>query len=166
VPTRFELEYRTPQPHRNRAFLVFAVVIHAMTSRTGRRVLVAVTCATTLLIAAGYLSNSLCSTTCEIRTAKWFAATVYSGKPFCLGPDGKVESQAIFASAGIPTSQNATGLPYPWGEVRRAHSVAPFLVEVDYGWVAEPQIGEGGSLRYFCFFGYIIEIGDRVRWVT
>ena len=45
---------------------------------------------------------------------------------------------------------------YPWGYVKPAETVMPFVTSASYGWYVEALNGEGGRLYSVCIFGYEI----------
>lgn len=144
--------------------------LDAIRGPRGRRVMAAAVGLIAITVAGGYASNRASGPACERHAAAWLASTPMSGRAFNVlnyrGDDA--ESLAIFRAAGVAgVRQTAPGVnAWPWAEVRHARSVAPFVMEVDYGWCAEPLVGQGGRRRYLCLFGRVIEIGDRTRWVS
>ncbi len=51
----------------------------------------------------------------------------------------------------------------PRGDLGKASPALPFLTRVHYFWIRAPQVGSGGTLWYFCFFGLTIELGYSVK---
>ena len=55
---------------------------------------------------------------------------------------------------------------FPWAGVSRASVVAPFLVKVEWGFVAAPLSGYGTRTVYLVLFGAVFELRDGRGWVT
>jgi len=84
-----------------------------------------------------------------------------------LWSDNEPDSAAIFQAAGL------TVLPYPHAQhvypvfrASRAHFVAPFILEVEYGRIYAPLAGDGGTIRYFSFLGHVIRRQEKMEWVS
>jgi hypothetical protein len=50
--------------------------------------------------------------------------------------------------------------------VSHAHFIAPFVLEVEYGYGHARLAGEGGTIRYFSLFGHVIRLNEKVVWVS
>ena len=163
-----QLDYFPRTPWRDRVPAGLLILLNVITSKLAKRWAIRLVCTICVLAITGFVSNHLSKTTCEQRTAHWLANVSLGGGPFCALPDNAAESLSILQAAGIqPAQVSATSHPvFPWVDIHHAHSVAPFIVEVDYGWCYEPQMGEGGSYRFLCLFGHVIEIGNRIRWIS
>ena len=79
-------------------------------------------------------------------------------------------SDVILTRAGI-TVHRCDATPdqfdcFPWVGVERAVVVAPFVVDVRWGFVAAPLAGYGGRTRFLTFFGVVVPLGDWVAWAT
>lgn len=162
------LDYAPPPAGRS----AFAAVVSLLAHERVRRLLKRLSVITVLFVVCGYVSNRVSVGACERRTAKWVATGPLQGRAFAVGGRiaGGAESLAIFREAGVTTATAAapatTGATFPWGEVRHGRGWLPFVVDVEYGWCAQPLVGEGGDVRYVCFFGFVLETGKRTRWVT
>jgi hypothetical protein len=116
------------------------------------------------VVGAGYLSNALTYRECERQVARWLSQDVMRGHEFTvLGDDDTPYLRKLLDSVG---ARYRVDKAQPWGEIRPASMAIPFLVTVEYGWVFEDGIGEGGSRRFLCLFGIAIELGESVHWVT
>ncbi len=128
-------------------------------------------CAIVWFLALGYLSAWTSSRPCQIRTARWLMKTVPRGKPFFIPQeDAKPQWLEIWNSVGAnfrvhdPSKDGPDRIP--WCALRNAHPRYPFVAVVEYGWVREPEVGDGGRLWYFCLFGFTIELGRTIDWMT
>jgi hypothetical protein len=122
------------------------------------------------LVGVGYASDFLSTGACEQQVARWIAQDVMLGYEFYVLPARAGDSAAIFKKVGarVLTFQPTQGrlVEFPWAEVGRGNFRYPFVVVVDWGYCHGPTSGQGGHRRFFCFFGYVINLGDRGAWIT
>lgn len=122
------------------------------------------------LVGVGYASNLLSTDACEQQAARWLAQDVMQGHEFYVLPARSGDSVEIFKKvrARVLTLQLMGDrlVEFPWAEVGRGSFKYPFLVVVDWGYCLAPLSGQGGHRRFFCFFGYVINLGDKWAWVT
>ncbi len=55
---------------------------------------------------------------------------------------------------------------WPWGDVKEPDPVAPYVVELSWGYVAAPLAGEGIRTRMLCLFGLVIPLRNEGMWWT
>ena len=118
-------------------------------------------------IGLGYLSSWCSTTACERRLTDRLATHRPPRRAFVI-PESRAASQAW----GAWTASGADYSVYdprkhgpeliPWCSVEKGQIWIPFLVRVNYDWVGDAQVGGGGDLWFFCFFGLTAEIG---HWV-
>jgi hypothetical protein len=145
------------------------------------RLILIVLLAEAAFIVAGFTSNTCGMRECERRVARWLAEDVMRGEPFyILEEDAAPEMLEVFDSVGaqyvvyrkddpepLPQGNCYEGGPFPWANLKPAHSTMPFVISVEWGWVYEPQYGTGHTRRFFCLFGLIIELWDTASgWAT
>ena len=123
-----------------------------------------------LLAGLGLASSSVSCHSCEIKTARWLSGTVRSGTKFFVRHDeADPRRLAIWNEAGaayrIHDPQKDGPKHFPWCSIGRTQSW-PFLVSVEYGWVREAQVGDGGKLWYVCFFGLTVQGWQSYSWMT
>lgn len=78
------------------------------------------------------------------------------------------ESEEILRAAGFQiqrcTESEENFDCFPWAGVNRARVVAPFVVDVRWGFVATPLSSHGTRTRYVTLFGARVS-GPRHRWL-
>jgi hypothetical protein len=160
-PEKPTLEYAVP-PKGGRVLWEWCVRV--LKSRTLRWVAVGLLS----LIPMGYLSNWVSERACEAKLAGELYAQ-WSRRPFYTeetpyAPD----TRAIFRSIGVsPLPDPPIGSQvYPRLGVFQATWAGPYQMEVKYDRVHGRGAVDGGVRRYFCFFGWVIDLGDRDRWTT
>jgi hypothetical protein len=119
-----------------------------------------------LLLASGYASAWVSREACEQKLARKVAVEIYSGKAFKLRPNAAEDAERIFRTGGYPILPADRENRYPWGDVGDTRIEFPFVVSVEYGWVAAPTYGGGMRVRYICLFGLVIEYGTYEKWMT
>jgi hypothetical protein len=125
------------------------------------------------LVPAGYLSNLLTQRECERKAARQIALGIRADgvapSPVYVLPDSSAGSARALRAAGLTVRTcEGTRVPFdcfPWGDVAARH-VAPYLISVKWGFVAEPLAGRGAEARYVCIFGVAILVSERGLWVT
>lgn len=116
------------------------------------------------IIALGYVSANQSILECENRTARQLAE---NHSFWILRNDHTEEACKIFARVRADFQIcRRPSVQFPWRLVNPGRTKMPFVVAVEYGWVEEPQVGQGGQKVYFCLFGYCIEVSDAITWVT
>src|SRR5262245_9313567 len=123
------------------------------------------------LTALGCASSKISVHACEIKTARWLGETVPPGTPFFVRHDeADPRRLAIWDEAGaryrIHDPKKDGPEHFPWCSIGRTETHFPFLVSVEYGWVRESLVGDGGKLWYLCFFGLTCELGRSISWMT
>jgi hypothetical protein len=160
-PLRLEYE-----PKRNWQGQLRAAFMKLFQTVSSRRFIVRFLSVAAILLTAGYLSDRLSLGSCERRTAIAIAKDEFGGRPFHAGRYNEAEIRAIFTTAGIQTLSFVAGQAgLPCAGITHARSVAPFVVDIEYGCTFGPLDGHGGIRRYFCLFGIPILIGDQMTWV-
>ena len=165
MSTPLQLEYRPRKSFRDRMKQTLRSMLHVL---PGKRFWINLSSTLAIVCGMGFLSNRLSYAKCERRTAVSVVNTYLGGGPVHLTQSNEADSRSIFTSAGItilPSPPPGTWA-YPYAGVRRARSVAPFVVEVEYGWTTGPLCGEGHVRRFLCLFGYAIEARDDMIWVS
>jgi hypothetical protein len=123
------------------------------------------------LIPLGYLSDWVSTQPCEARMARelnsrWGGLGFYTdnNRP----PPAAADTRAIFSSIGvIPLPDVPPGVEvYPRIGVGRGGSVGPFLEDVRYDMAHHRGAAWGGVRRYFCLFGWVIDLGDITEWMS
>jgi hypothetical protein len=138
------------------------------------RLLISVVCVPAL-VPAGYLSNLVTRRICERRAAQEVVRGIQvpgmgrSTTVYVLS-ESPAESAHLLEAVGLrvqPCRTKGAGFRcFPWGEVARARTVAPYVMSIKWGFVAAPLAGRGGETQYVCFFGFAIPISERGLWVT
>jgi hypothetical protein len=128
-----------------------------------------------LVVPAGYLSNVVTRSRCELKAASELMTDLRNAAPdrpppeaFVL-PDSPPESAKALSAAGFrvrPCTDKTTAQCLPWVTVSRARTVGPYTMSVTREWLAGLTAGQGRELRYFCFFGIVIRISERRLWVS
>ena len=125
----------------------------------------------------GYLSNLVSVEHCEDATAREIAAEIGRCEVFVL-PDGAPSgfpqyrgSNVILRRAGLTVRSCtqaglATGACFPWVGVARAKSVAPYILDVEWGFEGGPLGGYGSRSRFVTVFGFVVLRQDRFGWAT
>lgn len=54
----------------------------------------------------------------------------------------------------------------PWYVIGNGSSPGPFIVTMDYSWMAGPTLGEGGKQYWFWFFGLRWRFGNALHWLS
>ena len=165
MPTPLQLEYQRGRSFRDRVMPTLLLLLHVL---PGRRFWIILSSTLAVVCVMGFLSNRLSYGRCERRTAVGVVNTYLGGGAVHLNKREDADSRAIFTSAGITILPSPPpGIrSYPYAGVSRARSIAPFVVEVEYGWTTGPLCGEGHVRRFLCLFGYIIETRDDMTWVS
>ena len=130
--------------------------------------------------ACGYISNRMSVETCERRTIQDLCQSrwIKTGTQIKVLPNRRAEKTSQWLTKlnvthvllteeqveGVKKSGVSSRIYFPWINIGETHTYFPFIVSVEYGWVAEPQIGSGGSKRYFCLFGCVIYSWTSVTW--
>src|SRR5215475_5540069 len=123
----------------------------------------------------GYVSNAVSAGACEVAVAHRVATPL--GKDFFVlpestsSPDTYPGSQAILRRAGFTPrrcsrAESVDGVCFPWAGVGHAKSVAPYVLEVDWGFVGEPLSGGGSHARVVAIFGFIVWQWNRGGWAV
>ena len=55
---------------------------------------------------------------------------------------------------------------HPYGHIRRARVIGPFLVTVDRELTIGRLAGQGSSIRFFCIFGWVVPAWEDVEWFS
>jgi len=137
-----------------------------MTWRSSTRVVAAAVAA---LSGLGYLSNISSFHACEARAATALVAAVGERNVYQRthrpSVRGSVLSAAGFVVRECPPSQ-VNGVCFPWIELAPAQSVLPFVSSVRWGAADGPLAGAGGTTRFLCVFGWVVDLGDHRVWVS
>ena len=124
------------------------------------------------IVSSGYVSSFASLRECEHQTAERLAGEFGGREAFVL-PDGLGEDSypgalEILRRAGFiahPCTNIKTGIEcLPWAGVETAEIVGPFLVDVRWGYVAGPTMGNGVRTRYVTFFGAALALEDFGDW--
>jgi hypothetical protein len=115
----------------------------------------------------GFLSTWVSLHACEVKTARGVVRAQSSNAVFFVhSEDDDEASRALWKEVGasvvVHDPQKHGPSLIPWARCGRAVSRLPFLASIDYYWVRAPQVGSGGTLWYFCFFGVAVELGHSV----
>jgi len=124
------------------------------------------------LLALGYLSAWVSGRQCQRSTALWLQETVPHGEQFVIPREYATHEylkiwnslRANYRVQDPPKEGWAARIP--WCSFGLARPRFPFITAVDYGWVAEPQVGDGGRMWYFCLFGFTFNLGRTYDWMT
>lgn len=129
--------------------------------------------AVTLLLLLGYLSSAVTRGRCERDIVGRIA--LETGKTVFLLPEandnGQLHfpgSERILRSAGFRVRHCASSQRdcFPWAGVRTGDIRWPYIVTVEWGFVAGPLAGAGNGTRFLCIFGLAIRISEWQRWAT
>jgi hypothetical protein len=133
-----------------------------------RRILLITGTTVAVFAAGGWLAATLSRRACEQYLAREIAVEIYGGKPFKLRPHPAPGAERIFGQGGhsVLPPGNSRDKYYPWGDVGGTCIEGPFVLSVEYGWIAQPQVGEGSRVRFFCFFGWVFKIETQREWIT
>ena len=123
----------------------------------------------------GYVSNSVSAAASEDAVAHRVAGPL--GRDFFVLAESESSrdtypgSQAILHRAGFtprscPRAAPFDGVCFPWVGVGHARSVAPYVLEIDWGEVHAPLGGEGGHARIVAIFGFIVYVWAHVGWAA
>jgi hypothetical protein len=111
------------------------------------------------IVAAGYFSNAVTYSSCELDAGR-HVVRIARGGQLHLVPTSYPGSEAVLAKLGIQMVRCPQWC-WPAGGVQRARSVAPFVASVT--WWASPAPGAGvtNTTRYLCVFGRAIAVSMR-----
>ena len=127
------------------------------------------------VISVGFVSAVTSRRSCEAAASARIARELGGHTVFVLPEDrtdanSYPEAELILKRNGFQTMpcvrSNDTFDCWPWAGVRRALVIAPFLVEVEWGFVAAPLSGYGTRTRYVALFAAVFALGDAPGWVT
>ena len=143
-----------------------------------------------VIAGVGYISSVITQRRCEDSAARMLAIGPMQGKPFYVMV-GDAASYDVFTRVGAKFTQyvmirdpkkrfkRITRLTWPdmqpvpsvdkggrIATVSRARITLPFLVSVEYSSVEASLSGGGGTLYYFCLFGWPFKVIDAVSWVS
>ena len=144
-----------------------------MNSRLANRRLAALAAVVAVVI-LGYVSDSVSADACEVAVAHRVAGPLRRDffvlpEPTSY-PDAYPGSEAILRRAGfMPHACGAPfdgGVCYPWVGIAHARSIAPFVLEIDWGLVEAPLIGGGSHARIVAVFGFIVWQWNHGGWAT
>ena len=124
-----------------------------------------------LVLPLGYLSNWLTRRACERNAARHVGAGIGAvGVPIFVLPASARGSADALRAAGLavqPCQSSGAGFNcWPWGEVKSARTIAPYVMAVEWGFVKAPLSGLGTENRYLCLFGLAVQISHRELWIT
>src|SRR5690348_8605440 len=123
-------------------------------------------------LALGYLSAWTSRHQCQVSTARTLMQAMPRGSRFTIPQENARPGWlVVWGSLGahyrvLNPAMEGWSPTIPWCAFGEARSRYPFVTAVDYGWVAAPQVGDGGRLWYFCLFGMTFELGRTYDWVT
>src|SRR5260370_42084419 len=122
------------------------------------------------LASVGWISNANSKASCQRQIGSWLFTQPIGGRFFyLLDPDADEEVRAMFKSMGADYSVLASKSddPTAWPRLSvKARTFIPFVISVDYFWEREPEIGDGATRWFLCFFGRVVEIGETSRYST
>jgi hypothetical protein len=122
-----------------------------------------------VILGVGIISNIVAKQHCQRDTARWLVDHPLCGEPFYLLDKGDYKQvRGTLDSIGAvyqTTVREREDNSYPRAHLR-TKILVPFLVQVDYFWEREAEIGGGGTRTYICFFGSIYFVGEINRFST
>jgi len=123
------------------------------------------------LVISGYISNAISKPYCEKQMTLVLVNRV-STRGFCylrVGDNNsnttEVALQSIGASYSLIKTDPHLSQSYPWIAMD-INSIIPFFLRIDHAWEREAEIGGGGTIWYFCFFGTARPLGQTKTFVT
>jgi hypothetical protein len=118
----------------------------------------------TALVLLGYISSLLSVPACEKTIGDRVAAEIGVRTVFVL-PKAAPDAETRLRRTGFVT-QECRDVCFPWAEVSGAASKWPFVATVESEYVAAPTSGAGRRTTFLCFFGFVIELSEKGRWVA
>ena len=113
----------------------------------------------------------VCSIIAAIYVLAWIATAFFGASTIrqTLIAQTRPEFRDVSNSPGAREHSWGPWLPddgkEPWFYCRTS-SPAPFIVQIEHGWMAQPLMGGGTDSTYFWFFGYIHRLSHVSTWAS
>lgn len=128
-----------------------------------------------LVAALGYVSNLITRPLCERDLMRAAIHDMGAGKPMPVAvfvlEESAVRSERALRRVGVNTvpcpadAKAASFICLPWAGVKSS-IVMPYVVVVEWEYVAFPTSGRGNRTTYLALFGVRLPLGERGMWVA
>ena len=137
-----------------------------MESRTIKRSLKRALLILSGFVVLGYISSLLSVGKCESVVGIRIAADIGQRNVFVLPEASNYAKNRLERAGFLAKRCRENEHCFPWAELVGLPSVWPFTVNVTWGYVAAPLVGQGNRTTFLCFFGLVFEVSEKGRWVT
>jgi hypothetical protein len=116
--------------------------------------------------ALGYVSSFLSIGRCESIIAQEIAADIGDRHIFVLSRSSSYVKARVRHAGFVTQECPKNEACFPWAELYAYPTPWPYTVKVTWGYVAAPLAGQGSRTTFLCWFGFVVKLSEKGRWVT